>query len=220
MRLLLQPEHAGQAERHFDATRARRSSTTASGSAPTRTVTSPSSIPPTRAAPAAWSTRRSSRPARGGLRPAHADDPEDVIDPRGRPPVLVRHGRQQRVRGRVDGRGAQHVLRSARADGAGDVPTYLQLRYFGGFVPYVFKDIRARPRDRLEPVCGLPARREERSRSRRRATSTIPAPGSVITYNKTALWLNTLERWLGWPTLQRIAVHVLRALAVQASEAG
>ena len=27
--------------------------------------------------------------------------------------------------------------------------------------------------------------------------------GRAITYNKTALWLNTLERWLGWPTMQR-----------------
>src|SRR6185369_613641 len=25
-----------------------------------------------------------------------------------------------------------------------------------------------------------------------------------ITYNKTALWLNTMERWLGWPAVQRI----------------
>ena len=42
--------------------------TTASGSARTRTRTSRSSIPPGRAAPAAWSTRRCSRPARGGSR--------------------------------------------------------------------------------------------------------------------------------------------------------
>src|SRR5437762_2782533 len=33
---------------------------------------------------------------------------------RGRTPVLVRHRRQQRVRGRVDGRGVQHVLDGAR----------------------------------------------------------------------------------------------------------
>ena len=31
-----------------------------------------------------------------------------------------------------------------------------------------------------------------------------PATASVITYNKTALWLHTLERMLGWETLQRI----------------
>jgi aminopeptidase N len=32
----------------------------------------------------------------------------------------------------------------------------------------------------------------------------FPSTGGNITYNKTALWLNTMERWLGWPTLQRI----------------
>ena len=51
--------------------------------------------------------------ARGGAR---ARD-----DPRGRPPVVVRHGRQQRIRTRVDGRGAQHLFRSAD-DGGGGVP--------------------------------------------------------------------------------------------------
>jgi aminopeptidase N len=30
-----------------------------------------------------------------------------------------------------------------------------------------------------------------------------PHTGRYITYNKTALWLNTLERWLGWDTMQR-----------------
>src|SRR5262249_59995820 len=32
----------------------------------------------------------------------------------------------------------------------------------------------------------------------------FPSTGGSITYNKTALWLNTMERWLGWQTLQRI----------------
>jgi aminopeptidase N len=31
-----------------------------------------------------------------------------------------------------------------------------------------------------------------------------PVSGRSITYNKTALWLNTLERRLGWPMLQRM----------------
>jgi hypothetical protein len=36
----------------------------------------------------------------------------------------------------------------------------------------------------------------------------FPGTGGSITYNKTALWLNTMERWLGWPTLQKIlATH-------------
>jgi aminopeptidase N len=31
-----------------------------------------------------------------------------------------------------------------------------------------------------------------------------PGTASYVTYNKTALWLHTLERHLGWPVLQRI----------------
>jgi aminopeptidase N len=75
-------------------------------------------------------------------------------------------------------------------------------RYFGGFIPWVFTD--------------LPLRREtfwNRLAGYRRDASSDPAStpsyrfypptGGSITYNKTALWLNTMERWLGWPTLQR-----------------
>ena len=40
--------------------------------------------------------------------------------------------------------------------------------------------------------------------SRRRRGATGRATASAITYNKTALWLNTLERMLGWETLQKI----------------
>ena len=51
---------------------------------------------------------------------------------------------------------------------------------------------------------------EERRAVRRRRYRYFPATGGSITYNKTALWLNTLERWLGWPTLQRIMPDALR----------
>ena len=40
-------------------------------------------------------------------------------DPRSRPPVVVRHGRQQRIRARLDGRGAQHIFGSADDGGGG-----------------------------------------------------------------------------------------------------
>ena len=39
----------------------------------------------------------------------------------------------------------------------------------------------------------------------------FPGTASNITYSKTALWLNTMERWLGWPTLQKImSTHFAR----------
>ena len=43
-----------------------------------------------------------------------------------------------------------------------------------------------------------------RTPNRRPSYSYFPATGPSITYSKTALWLSTLERTLGWETLQRI----------------
>jgi hypothetical protein len=82
-------------------------------------------------------------------------------------------------------------------------PNYHAQRYFGGFIPWVFRDIPVtRPTDgnRLSGYRDV-AEADDQS------TPTLeywPGSASPITYNKTALWLHTLERHLGWPTLQRI----------------
>jgi aminopeptidase N len=40
----------------------------------------------------------------------------------------------------------------------------------------------------------------------------FPGTGGNITYSKTALWLNTMERWMSWPVLQRImATHFAKS---------
>ena len=84
IRLLLQPEHAEQADRHFDATRAAlKYYRHWFGPYPYGhiTVVDPvtSSTRARRArARAAWSTRRSSRPARGGMRRGGGTEPESV----------------------------------------------------------------------------------------------------------------------------------------------
>ena len=78
---------------------------------------------------------------------------------------------------------------------------YLTRRYFGGFIPWVFDDIRVK-REWDEGLAGYRAQAE----SDAEATPSFrywPSTGGNITYFKTALWLHTLERWLGWPTLQR-----------------
>jgi aminopeptidase N len=80
--------------------------------------------------------------------------------------------------------------------------SYLEARYFGSFVPWAFRDI--------------PLSREtywnRRAGYLQRATSDTPSlpsyryhpvTGRYITYNKTALWLHTAERWLGWPVMQQ-----------------
>ncbi len=90
----------------------------------------------------------------------------------------------------------------ARADEAafGD-RNYLVRRYFGGFIPWVFDDIRVE-RHWDEGINGYRAQAE----SDAEATPSFryfPSTGGNITYFKTALWLHTLEKSLGWPTLQR-----------------
>ncbi len=72
-----------------------------------------------------------------------------------------------------------------------------------GFYRHLFRDVRE--------SWSVPA--ERLNRYRRSATADVeatptwryfPASASDITYSKTALWLMTLERWLGWDALQRI----------------
>jgi hypothetical protein len=82
-------------------------------------------------------------------------------------------------------------------------PDFHVQHFFGGFVPWQFRDIplsRATDGNRLAGY--RPAARMDAA-----ATPTYmywPGTAGAITYNKTALWLATLERLLGWDTLQKI----------------
>jgi aminopeptidase N len=82
-------------------------------------------------------------------------------------------------------------------------PNRLAVRFFGGVVPWVIDDIRLRREtngNRL-PTYRLSAEADAQS------TPTFrywPATATPISYDKTALWLHTLERHLGWPVMQRI----------------
>lgn len=76
-------------------------------------------------------------------------------------------------------------------------------RYFGGLFPWPYRDAqwtREITGDRLDAYRAA-------ARADIQATPTWqywPGSASAITYNKTALWLNTLERMLGWETTQKI----------------
>jgi hypothetical protein len=76
-------------------------------------------------------------------------------------------------------------------------------RYFGGFVPWLFPDSRWTREitgDRIDAYRPV-------ARADRQSTPTWqywPGSAGAISYNKTALWLNTLERMLGWNTTQKI----------------
>jgi hypothetical protein len=201
MRLLLQPEHDGQADRHFDATRATlKYYGEWYGPYPYGHITI---VDP------AWQS------GAGGmeyptlftagtrwLAPARVTTPESVT---------VHEAGHQFWYGMVGNNEFEHAwldegfntFSTARAVAQVFDPNYLAVRYFGGFVPWVFRDIRISRETDGNRLTGY-RRDAESDEQSTPSFRYFPATGGNITYNKTALWLNTMERWLGWPTVQRI----------------
>jgi len=201
MRLLLQPEHRGQEARHFEATRAAlKYYGEWYGPYPYGHVTI---VDP------AWGS------GAGGMEYPTLFTagtrwlaPEDVTQPES---VTVHEAGHQFWYGIVATNEFEHAwldeglntFSTARVLAQQFEPNYFVRRYFGGFVPWVFT--------------GLPIARATESRSlaayRTAAAGDVqalptwrywPGSASATTYHKTALWLHTLERMLGWETLQRI----------------
>ncbi len=200
MRLLLQPEHGNQADRHFDATR-----TTLKyygewyGAYPYGhiTIVDPAwqsgaggmEYPTLFTAGSRW------------LAPAGVTTPEAVT---------IHEAGHQFWYGMVGNNEFEHAwldegfntFSTARAVAQVYNPNHLAVRYFGGFVPWVFRDIAISRETDGNRLTGY--RRDAESDAQSTPTFRyFPATGGSISYNKTALWLNTLERWLGWTTLQR-----------------
>jgi len=201
MRLLLQPEHAQQAERHFQATRATlRYYGEWYGPYPYGNITI---VDP------AWQSDA------GGmeypmlftagtrwLAPRRVADPEDVT---------VHEAGHQFWYGIVANNEFEHAwldegintFSTARALDQFFGPRYLSKRYFGGFVPWVLDDFplrRATDGNRLNAYRTHPYLDAESLPT----WQYWPGDAWVTTYTKTALWLHTLERMLGWDTLQKI----------------
>jgi hypothetical protein len=201
LRLLLQPEHSAQAERHFAAARATlKSYGEWFGPYPYAqlTIVDPAwqsgaegmEYPTLITAGSRWLIRR------------------DVIVPEG---VVVHEAGHQFWYGLVASNEFENAwmdegfntFATARVIEQSFEPHYYSRRYFGDTVPWVFHDF---PLSRV--IEG-----DRASRYRVGATSDAQAtptwrywPGTAdaISYAKTALWLHTLERRLGWPVLQRI----------------
>jgi len=201
MRLLLQPEHIGQAERHFDATR-----TTLKyygewfGAYPYGHITIVDPAFQSGAGGMEYPTLFTA--GTRWLAPQHVTTPEGVT---------VHEAGHQFWYGIVGNNEFEdawmdegfNTFSTARAVAQVYDPNYLALRYFGGFVPWVFKDI-TQPRE--TEGNGLTGYRRA-AKSDVQATPTFRyylSTGGNITYNKTGLWLNTLERLIGWPALQRV----------------
>ena len=201
MRLLLRPEHAGQAERHFAATAATLQAYGQwFGPYPYAQITI---VDP------AWQS------GAGGmeyptlfttgtrwLAPPDVPQPEDVT---------IHEAGHQFWYGVVGNNEFEHAwldeglntFATARVLEAAFTPNRIARRYFGGFVPFVFRDIewsRATDGNRL-------AGYRTAARADVQQTPTFrywPGTAGAITYNKTALWLHTLERHLGWEPVREI----------------
>jgi hypothetical protein len=200
MRLLLQPEHDGQADRHFAATRAAlKYYGEWFGAYPYGHITV---VDP------AWQS------GAGGMEYPTLFTagsswlaPRGVAEPEG---VTVHEAGHQFWYGIVANNEFEHAwmdegfntFTTARVIAEAFEPNFAAKRYFGGFIPWTFRDL---PISR--PVA------EGLGWYRPAANGDVPAwptwrywPGTAgtITYSKTALWLHTLERMVGWDTLQRI----------------
>jgi Peptidase family M1 domain len=201
MRLLLQPEHVGQEARHFAATRAAlKYYGEWYGPYPYGHITV---IDP------AWQS------GAGGMEyptlftaGSRWIVPRQVTQPEG---VTVHEAGHQFWYGIIATNEFEHAwmdegfntFSTARAIDQFFGPQFFSKRYFGGFVPWVFDDlqlIRAVDGNRLAGY-----RRDAHSDVQATPSWRYwPGTGGSITYNKTSLWLHTLERTLGWETLQRI----------------
>ena len=213
MRLLLQPEHANQADRHFDATRATlRYFGTWFGAYPYDHLTVIDPVTIVNAAAQGGGAGGMEYPTlfTAGTRrlaPWRGAQPEEVT---------IHEAGHQFWYGVVATNEFDHAwmdeglttYATARAMQEAFPGRFVVVeRYFGGFVPWAYRDVgwsRDVHGNRLNPYRRAPA-------WDRPSTPTWqywPGTAAVTTYTKTALWLATLERVLGWETMQRVlAAH-------------
>ena len=199
LRLLVQPEHAGQAERHFAATEATlKHYGEWFGPYPYGHLTIVDPAWQSSAGGMEYPTLLTA--GTHWLAPAHVEDPEDVT---------IHEAGHQFWYGLVGNNEFEHAwmdeglnqFSTSRTLHEVGAPIYYSERFFDGFVPWVFREA---PMTRLDSD-GLAGYRWG-------AESDVPATpswqyftgsGGTITYFKTALWLHTLERHIGWPRLRR-----------------
>jgi hypothetical protein len=201
MRLLLQPEHLDQADRYFDATRAAlRYYGQWFGAYPYPHITI---VDP------AWQSGAGGMEYptlfTGGTRWLA---PADVTQPEGVTVHECGHQFWYAIVGNNEFEDAWldegfNTFSTGRTVALAYSPNFDEDRYFGGFIPYVLHDV---PLTREVDEDGLAGYRFGAKLDAQSTPSWRywPAAGGSLSYDKTALWLNTLERYLGWSTLQRI----------------
>ena len=201
MRLLLQPEHAGQAARHFSATAATlRHYGEWFGPYPYDQITIIDPAYQSQADGMEYPTLFTA--GSRWLAPSTGSQPERVT---------IHEAGHQFWYGIVATNEFEHAwmdegintFSEARTLEAAGFRDDLVLRFFGTFVPRTIRDIHLkRETDRNR----LPGYRDN-AEADIQSTPTFrywPSTATFISYNKTALWLHTLEGHLGWPVMQRV----------------
>ncbi|NQW03016.1 MAG: M1 family metallopeptidase [Acidobacteria bacterium] len=209
MRLLLQPEHVVQADRHFAATRAAlKHYGNWFGAYPYSQITVVDPVTVVNAGAQGGSTGGMEYPMlfTAGTRivvPSRGAQPESVT---------VHEAGHQFWHGIVATNEFEqawmdegfNTYATARAMDTEWPNRFVTVeRYFGGLAAWAFTDV---PWSRAVDGNRLNAYRPVAS-SDVQSTPTWqywPGTASQMSYNKTALWLTTLERYLGWDTMQRI----------------
>ena len=201
MRLLMQPEHAGQEDRHFDATAAAlRYYGEWYGPYPYGHVTIVDPAYQSEAGGMEYPTLFTA--GTNWLAPRESNTPESVT---------VHEAGHQFWYGLVGNNEVEHawmdeglnMFSEARTLWTTDRPYYHVERFFGGFIPWQFRDIRLK-RETDGNLVELYRPAAEGDDPSTPTWRYWPETHWGISYSKTALWLHTLERHLGWETLQRI----------------
>ena len=200
MRLLLQPEHATQAHRYFDATAtALRHYGEWFGRYPYGhiTIVDPpfQSTSAGRAYPTLFTAGTRAFAPAGGIEPEAA---------------AIRGAGYQFWNGLVANNGVDHAwladglnqYAQSRTLSVAVEPPYLVERLFGGFLPWRFSEI---PLKRATDLNGMDAYRRDGDRDALATPTRLMWPGShhILSANKAALMLHTLERRLGWEIMRR-----------------
>ena len=201
MRLLLQPEHAGQADRHFAATAAAlRYYGEWFGRYPYGHITIVDPAFQSDSGGMEYPTLFT-----GGSRwwaPRQSNDPEAV--------VVHEAGHQfwygivannETERGWLDE--GFNEFADSRVQWEAFQPNYLAQRFFGGFVPWQFTDIALK---RATDTNWMNSYRRAGDRDTLSTPTFRLWPGTHqnLSYHKTALMLHTLERRLGWDTMRKV----------------
>ena len=201
MRLLLQPEHRGQEDRHFAATAAAlRYYGEWYGAYPYGhiTIVDPAyqsgaggmEYPTIFTAGSKW------------IAPRHSNTPEGVT---------IHEAGHQFWFGMVGNNEVDYawmdeginMFSDARVASIAFQPDYHVEYFFGGFIPWQYRDI-ALERQTDGNFAAIYRTAAEWDAPAEPTWRYWPGTHVGITYSKTALWLHTLERYLGWETLQRV----------------